>query len=430
MNSLTMFLRPIALAVSVGLSVGVVGRAQAGEDDTPLYLSLAHSLSRDSNFSRNSDRQAETINSTALQVGIDKAYGRQVYRGSAKLSKSKYAHYGDLLNNDGKNVDGLVASEFLRDWRATASGAYAENLNQVTDNNDPANRVVRNIRAYRDGSLAVQYGVSGLYALVATFNTNSLKYSAPSYQINNANQRSTGLRAIYNSTDRLNFGLGYRRVRTHFPVGRGNEVEIDRNVDFTTNWQVSGLSNLNATLTRRNSIFSSDPDRTVRGWTGGLNWLYTPSGLISYGVDLQRATGADRTTTDRTLNGAVVSTLNTENNNLSTTLGLSARAQLTGKVSGSVVYNLTRYAIDNNNLGTKPQCTVNGSGQLSCVAVPADSSDSSASLFKSLSFGLTYAMTRSVNLGCSYQRYDQSRGATRIAYDGYSFDCNGSLTIQ
>lgn len=425
-----MSLRPVALAVVVGLSLVAVPAAHAGEDDTPLYLSAAHSISRDSNFSRDSTRQAETINSTAVQVGVDKAYGRQTYRGSAKLSKSTYAHYGDLLNNDGKDVNGLVSSEFLRDWKVALGGVYTENLNQVTDNNDAANRVVRNIRTYRDGNIVVQYGIGGLYSVAATYDSNKLKYSVPSYQINDANQHSSGLRATYNSTDTLNFGLGYRLVRTHFPVGRQDEKQTDRNVDLSTNWQVSGLSNLNATLTRRNSVYSSDPDRKVRGWTGGLNWVYTPAGLMTYSVGLQRATGSDRTKTDSVLKGAVLSSLNTDNNNVSTSLDLSARMKVTGKIGGYLNYNLTRYAIDNQNVGTKAQCTVNGSGFITCIAVPGDSLQQSSSTFHSAALGLNYAATRAVNLGCSYTRYDQSRGANRIAYDGHSVDCSASLTID
>ncbi|WP_329694213.1 hypothetical protein [Aquabacterium sp.] len=424
-------LRPVVLAVVVGLSMGAAGLAHADEEDTPLYLSVAHSITRDSNFSRDSRSQGETVNVTALQAGIDKAYGRQTYRGSAKVSKYNYAYYGDTLNNDGKDLDGTFSSEFLRDWRVTADGTYTENLNQVTDNNDAANRVVRNIRTYRDGNLAVQYGIGGLYSLTAQYDANKLKYSAPTYRVNDANQHTTGLRATYNSTDMLNFGLGYRLVRTHFVSRADDESQKDRNIDFTTNWQVSGLSNLNATLTRRNTVYSSDPDRTVRGWTGGLNWLYTPSGLMTYGVGLQRATGADRTKNDKLIKGTLLSSLNTDNNNVSTTLDLSARMKVTGKVNAYVAYNLTRYAIDNQNVGTVPQCTVNGSGVIvSCVAVPGDSSDRSSSMFHSTTLGMNYAATRAISLGCSYKRYDQSPGANRIAYDGHSVDCSASLTID
>lgn len=414
-----MSLRPVALAVAVGLSLGLVATAQAGEDDTPLYLSAAHSISRDSNFSRDSNRQAETVNSTAVQVGIDKAYGRQTYRGSAKLTKSSYAHYGDLLNNDGKNVNGTVSSEFLRDWKVTVGGNYTENLNQIQDNNNNGNRVVRNIRKYRDGNLALQYGIGGLYNIVASYDSNKLNYSAPSYQNNNANQHGSGLRAVYNSTDLLNFGLGYRLVRTRYPLSQTPYTVTDRNVDFSTNWQVTGLSNLGATLTRRNSTYSSDPDRTVRGWTGALDWTYQPTGLVVYSVGLTRQTGSDRFTNPNqfTVQNANVSALNA-NNNVTTGLNLSANMKVTGKTTLTAGYNLTRYSVDNT---------------VTLLNAPSGyyyTPNSSSSVAHMTTLGANYAFTRAVKLGCSYQKYNQTEGANRIGYDGHSVDCSASLTID
>lgn len=427
-SSNRMSLRPVVLAVVTGLSLGAMGSALAGEDDTPLYLSVAHTITRDSNFSRDSESQGETINSTALQVGIDKAYGRQSYRGSAKLSKSSYAHYGDLLNNDGKNLNGTVSSEFLRDWRVTLGGGYTESLNQIADNNATANRVVRNIRRYRDGNVALQYGIGGLYSIAATYDANKLNYSAPTYQVNNANQRTSGLRAVYNSTDLLNFGLGYRLVRTRWPGYATEENQTDRNLDFSTNWQVTGLSKLNATLTRRNSVYSSNADRTVRGWTGDLDWVYTPSGLITYGVGLQRATGADRDSKDvrsERFNFNSRQATTTDNNNVTTSLDLSAKMLMTGKLTASAAYKLTRYAIDNTNIGSTTTCTLAG-----CVTQAINTLNQSSSIAHTATLGVNYAVTRAVNLGCSYQRYDQSVGANRVAYDGHSVDCSASLTID
>ncbi|TAK93219.1 MAG: hypothetical protein EPO09_13355 [Aquabacterium sp.] len=422
-------LRPVALAVAAGLSLGAMAPAQAGEDDTPLYLSLAHDITRDSNFSRDSNRQAETINSTALQVGIDKAYGRQTYTGSAKLSKLKYAHYGDLLNNDGKDINGEVASEFLRDWRVAVGGAFNQNLNEIQNNQDVTDRVSRNIRTYRDGNIALQYGVGGLLAVMANYDTNKTGYSADRYKNNESTQHSNGLRLTYYSTDLFNYFIGQRLVRTNYPNNLYNKQIDDANTDVGANWQVTGLSNLNATLTRRTSVFSSTHDQPVHGWTGGLNWRYTPAGIVTYGVGLQRATGADRAkSSSATINadGLTLKDYSVNNNSVNTILSLMAKAQLTGKTSLTTNYGLTRFAVDNKNVNM--QC--NSQGNLpSCsdTGVPADQSSSIAHV---TTLGLNYAATRSVNLGCSYQKYSQTVGAGRVAYDGHSVDCSASLTID
>lgn len=415
-------LRPVALAILAGLALSDV--ALAGDDDTPLSLSLAHTIQRDSNFSRDDDKQAETINSTAIRAAFDKAYGRQVYRAGAKLSKSRYAHYGDLLNNDGKDVNASVSSGVLADWVVTAGGAYQENLNNIQDNNTNR-RVVRNIRKYRDGNLSVQYGNGGLLALVANYDANKLSYSEPIYQFNNANQHSTGLKAIYYSSDLLNFSLGSRLVRTEFPVNRNGENQKDRNIDLAMQYQATGLSNLTAMLTRRNSVYSTDPDRTVRGWTGSLNWTYTPSGLMSYGVGYLRQTGADRTKLDQVLGTTVVSSQNSSNNNVTSTLSLLAKLQATGKLSFSANYGLSRYEIDNRTSGTGAALVNN-----QVVVYDATSLNQSSSINRNLTLGVDYAATRAVYLGCNVQKYKQTAGANRIGFDGHSFDCTASVTID
>lgn len=422
-------LRPVALAVAVGLSLGAVAPAQAGEDDTPLYLSLAHDITRDSNFSRDSNRQPETINSTALQVGIDKSYGRQTYVGSAKLSKLKYAHYGDLLNNDGKDINGEVASEFLRDWRVALGGAFNQNLNEIQNNPDINNRVARNIRSYRDGNVALQYGVGGLFAVMATYDTNKTGYSADRYKNNESTQHSNGVRLTYYSTDLFNYFIGQRLVRTHYPNNLYNKQIDDANTDVGANWQVTGLSNLNATLTRRTSVFSSTHDQPVHGWTGGLNWRYTPAGILTYGVGLQRATGADRAkSSSTTTDGNVQSSTNysVDNNSVNTILSLMAKAQLTGKTSLTTNYGLTRYAVDNKNVNM----TCNSLANLTACQDSGTPIDQSNSISHVTTLGLNYAATRSVSLGCSYQKYNQTAGAGRVAYDGHSVDCSASLTID
>lgn len=420
MMSLWPSLRPVALAVVVGLSLGAAGSARAGEEETPLYLSLAHQISRDSNFSRDSERQAETINSTAVLAGIEKAYGRQTYRGSVKLAKSRYAHYGDQLNNDGKDVDGSVSSEFLRDWRVTIGGSYNENLNKIQDNNATGNRVTRNIRTFRDGNLALQYGVGGMFAVAATYDANKLSYSAPSYQRNNANQHANGLKFTYFSTDLLSFGVGQRLVRTRFPVNRDGETQSDNNIDLFTNWQVSGLSFVNAVVTRRRSVFGSDPDHTIRGWTGNVNWQYIPDAFWTHSLGWTRQTGADRQIDTWTVQGGAnknnTELVNRDLNEVTTTLNYMARLKPTSKISLTGNYNLARYSRDNAYL-------YQTSNNLS-------STESDSSLLRTITLGASYAVTRAVNLGCSYQKYKQTEGAERIGFDGHSVDCTASVTID
>jgi len=247
-----MSLRPVAAAV---LSLGVLasGHALAGEDDTPLSLTLAQYISHDSNFSKDdANKAAETVSTTVGRIAFDKVYGRQTYRASAKLSAQRYKNF-DQLNNDGKDVNGSFTTELLRDWLVSANGSYNESLNSIKDNAG-AERVVRNIRKYRDGGFSVQYGNGGTWAVAGSYNTNKLNYSLESQKPQDANQTSKGLKAIYFASDVLNYSLGARRVVTEYPRNTGYSQVVDRNLDFSTNWQVTGLSNLSAALSDGSSL--------------------------------------------------------------------------------------------------------------------------------------------------------------------------------
>ncbi len=410
------FFAPFALTRSVSACVALtllsVPFAHADDDNTPLSLSLSHSVTRDSNFARSTTKQGETINVSAARLNLDKAYGRQVYRLSTGLSRYRYAYYGDRLNNDGKDYDGSIASEFGANWVASLNGSYNESLNPIENNNN-GNRVSRNIRTYRDGGATLQYGNGGRWALVGSYDVNRLAYSDSIYTVNNAQQKSTGLKVNYNSTDLLVYGLGVRSVRTQYPNRLAADV-TDKNVDLTVNWQVTGLSNLNSVLTRRTSTFSDD-SRQAKGFTGRLNWNYTPSGLFTYGVGLSRTTGTDRTV-DTYINQSrqVLGTADTNLNNTTTSLNLSAQMRVTGKVRMGVRQTFNRYEEDNSR-----DSNVIGSFN-----------NQSKSNYRETALTLDYDALRTLNLGCSLSQYKQTQDRTRPEYDGRSVGCNARFTLD
>jgi hypothetical protein len=405
-----------AVAAAAALAGGV---AFADEDDTPFSLTLSHSILRDSNFSRTTQAQAETVNSTGLRLGLDKAYGRQVYRAGAKITSNRYAHYGDLLNNQGKDFNGSITSGIASNWLVSANGLYSENLNQIQNNQTTA-RLTRNIRKYRDGGFSVQYGNGGTWALVGSYDANRTRYSETASQYQNADQHTTGFRAVYNSSDVLNFGLGERQVRTQYPNQSTGLVVKDSNFDVSANWQATGISNLGVVLTRRTSKYSNDPDTSVTGWTGSLDWSYTPRGLLSYGVSLSRTTGSDRSKfggfTVETLDNGVITVGGylAAYNSVTNSLNLSSRMQATGKLSFSAAYSLSKYAVDSNK----------------AYFIGTVDNRSSHSVGHAARLSGNYAATRSINLGCGVSTYSQTRDLYRLRYAGRSVDCNASFTLD
>lgn len=410
-------LRPVAVAV---LSLGVLasGHAVAGEDDTPLSLTLAQYLSRDNNFAKDDNyKVGETISTSVAQVGLNKSYGRQTYRANAKLSAQRYKNF-DILNNDGKDVNGSFSTELFRDWLVSANGAYNESLNTIQDNVG-ANRLVRNIRKYRDGGFSVQYGNGGTWAVAGSYDNNKQTYSLDSQQYQNANQTSKGLKAIYFASDVLNYSLGMRRVVTDYPNNTSYSQVTDRNIDLSTNWQVTGLSILSATLTRRSTSYTPSDIAGNSGWTGSMNWGYTPQGIVSYNLGFSRATGTDRSKFGQAYSNDN-QVIKNSNNTVTSALTASARAQLTGKIGVGLSQTITRYKVDRTQVS---EFEVN-------TGLNSSVSKVYGSYYHATALSMDYQALRSLSLGCSYQRYSQGQDIYRRKYTGNSVDCNANFTID
>ncbi|WP_152606559.1 hypothetical protein [Aquabacterium sp. NJ1] len=420
-----MFLRPVAAAV---LSLGVLasGHAVAGEDDTPLSLTLAQYLSRDNNlFKDDQNKAAETVSTSVAQVGFNKAYGRQTYRAAAKLSAQRYKNF-DQFNNDGKDVSGSFTTEFLRDWLISANGLYNESLNSIQNN---AVRFDPNIRKYRDGGFSVQYGNGGTWAVAGSYDSNKQTYSQDSQKYQNANQSSKGLKVIYFASDALNYSLGTRRVVTDYPLNGSYSQVVDRNVDLSTNWQVTGLSSLNATLTRRSTSYTPSDIAGNSGWTGSASWGYTPHGIISYNVGFARTTGTDRSRSDKPIylqgeDGQKTFDIlsnRVNNNTVTTSINAAARMQVTGKIAFGLNQAISHFKIDR----TQSQILLLGSDTPS-----PDRASQFSSYYHATTLSMEYAAMRSLSLSCSYMRYSQNQDIYRLKYTGNSVDCNANFTID
>ncbi len=414
-----------ALAACAGALLPSVAHAE----DTPLSLSLSQNLRRDSNLLRSTTARSDTVSTTAVQGVFSKEYGRQAYRASARFARVHYDEFSQL-NNDAKDLTASVTSQFASNWLASLNASDTTSMNAPQDN--PANnRLLRNIRHYRNAGGSLQYGNGGTWAIQGTFDSNKLNFSEDLFQFQNSQQSSQGVRLIYNATDLLNFGFGPRWVRTKYPNNSTVGESKDQNLDFTVNWQVTGLSSLNALLSRRESEQGASSGRRVHAVTGSLGWGYTPRGRMSYGVNLTRATNADRFQESQAFtffNNNLRSVQNVALDTITTTLSMSASAALTGKISTGLSYGLTRY--EQNSARDRSVTTlVNTGQQVDFFNTNATSSNSNSRL-QSLTWSTNYAMYRWLGVNCSLQFYKQSADVSRPRYDGHSVDCGASLTLD
>jgi len=390
--------------------------AVADDESLPLFLTTSLSLEHDSNFSRTPEANSETVRTIGLAAGLNKSYGRQRYTAYGQLTQNKYNRYGDLLNNDGKNLNASFDTGIGSNWRAGAGYRFSENLNAIQDNSSAANqRVVRNMRRYRDVNGELQYGVDGRFAVVASIDRNNLTYSKQPTQ--DAEQASESLRAYYNPTDLLSFGFGPRWVSTDYPNRTRNRNVRDRSLDLTTNWRVSGVSLLTGRISRVSTRSSDEPDSSS-AFTGAAGWNYTPRGPVTYSVNWSRATDTDRVQESQfvAVAGSVYQLLNSVvEDRITNTLAFGARYKASAKVSFGANYRYVRY---------------DSARVRSSVVSSSVSNRSSQSSYKALGLDVSYEPIRSVDLGCNWQHYEQTEDIFRLAYKGWSTGCNANFTLD
>lgn len=376
----------------------------------PLSLTASHSWMHDSNLARTQNPISDTVNVTGLQVGLNKQYGRQTYSGSAKVSAVRYSKFGDLLNNDSKDVDLGFSSDLLSNWRVALDGSYGENLNQF-ENNKVTEHLVKNIRTTKNAQGQLIYGVSGIWALVGSVGKATLGYSVPAYQNLNYRQDQQGLKAVYYSTDLLNYSLGLRHVNSQYTLS-GEEID-ENNLDLSTNWVVSGLSQLSATVSWTDSKRRIQADRRFNGLTGHLNWNYTPRGVLSYGVSAYRTSNSDQYNVNYLMmdpsGGATLGTSQLAFNNRVTAVNLYAKWMATAKMSLTASTGWNRYNVENDLINNKINDT---------------------SHFRRYGLVGTYAPERWLKLSAGVSKYSQTKDATRNPYSGRSVDLSASFTLD
>jgi len=400
----------IAVAVAAMLS-GWCGSCLAQEDESlPLFLTTSLTLMHDSNLARTPERQGDTVRALSVAAGLNKAFGRQTYLLYGRFTKNEYNHF-DILNNDSKNLNGKFTSEFLRNWSVELGGQYDETLNSLQDNS-LQERVVKNVRTYRDTNLSVQYGKSGLWSIVGKLDQNNLSYTRQ--RTLNAEQTSQSVRVYYNTSDLLRFGVGPRFVKTDYPNRRyltDSKTVEDTIVDFTTDWRATGLSSLNAMVSVRDTKYTDANGKSTSSdaVTGSLGWVYTPRGPVSYTANLSRRTNSDRYSVGA---GGLASVAT---DYITNTVALVARWQATAKVRFGA--NYTRNLYDNSRT-IQSQYEVN------------NNTSSMKSHQDTYALDVQYQPIRSVGLSCNLSQYSQTQDLLRNEYDGWATSCSASFTLE
>lgn len=407
MQQKPIIVRGLSLALGVAAGLSGLGAANAAEQ-LPLYLTLSQSLTRDSNLLRdNNDRRRDTISTTTVAAGLNKAYGRQNYQVSASASRNAYSE-NSQFDNDGYAVSAEVASEVGSNFKVTLNGAASQFLPNFEDQ---VNRSVRNTERSRQASIDVRYGLYGRWSVNA-----GGSYSKVDFQVNTTENKTSqsmfaGVR--YLPSDLAYLGLTLYRTDTDVPnrllLGVSTPGEnIERtSLSVDTVWQVTGFSRLSGRMSATSEKHLPDRRRDFNGLTGSASWTFTPAGKVSYALNWVRDTSNE---------GAGLINANSAyatNKRLTNNFSATANFQATAKIKFNAGYTYALYEEDRDIVGS---ATSTGSEQ--------------NGRYSALSLGVSYQPIRSVGLGCDMQRYDRTRSTFTRAYDGNTVACRASFTID
>jgi hypothetical protein len=410
MHQNSVIVRGLSLALGMAAALSAVGSAHA--EELPLYLTLSQGLTRDSNLLRdNSDRRRDTISTTTVAAGINKAYGRQNYRVSASASHNSYGD-NKQFDNDGYAVSAEVASEVGANFKVTLNAGASQFLPNFEDQ---FNRNGRNTERNRQASVDVRYGLYGRWSVNAGASYNKVDYQITESENKTSNSVFAGVR--YLPSDLAYIGLTLYRTDTELP-GRvlfgGTRVgeNIERtSLNLDTVWQVTGFSRLSGRLGVTSEKHPQDRRRDFDGLTGSASWTFTPAGKVSYALSWVRDTNNEGGGTY----GSPIGRLYASNKRLTNSLSATATYQATAKIKLNAGYTHAQYDEDSD---------------LVLEGVLPVSSNEQTGRYNAVSLGVSYQPIRSVGLGCDVQRYDRTQSVFSRAYDGNSVACRASFTID
>lgn len=394
-----------SLAALMALAGGV---STVSAEELPLYLTLSQSLTRDSNLLRdNNNRRRDTISTTTVAAGLNKAYGRQNYQVSGSVSRNAYGD-NKQFDNDSYAVSAAVASEVGSNFKVTLSGAASEFLPNFEDQ---TNRLVRNTERSQQASIDVRYGLYGRWSVNAGGSYSKVDFQVSDWENKTSQSVFAGVR--YLPSDLTYIGLTLYRTDTEVPnralfgVSTVGE-DIDRtSLSVDTMWQVTGFSRLSARVAATSEKHLQDRRRDFNGLTGSASWAFTPAGKVSYALNWVRDTSNEG------LGVINASSAYATNKRLTNSFSATANYQATAKVKLNAGYTYALYEEDQDIVGSS---SITGKAQ--------------NGRYSALSLGVSYEPIRSVGLGCDMQRYDRSESALSRAYDGNTVACRASFTID
>lgn len=403
----------------------------------PLSLSVSENYQHDSNVFRQPDNgfvSADWISNTGLGLKMDKPYGRQEYLVNVSAGHNQYRRNAQLNNNYYDANLGLN-SEIGSNLRASLTADSAQSI--ASFNNGTTFSTQKNPLHTNSLGLQLQYGLYGRMSVYGGVNYSKQKYDISSLTYPDSRLTTSNIGLQYMPSGAMSLGLGLRRgtgANSYSGGSSGTNDNIRRNdIDLTANWQLTGLSTVNARLSTTHESHSDIGLADFKGLTWSVGWNYTPTGKLTLNTYLQRDTGNGnapdlyRGSGQESLKfGNVIATgsiaTNQLTNQVTNTIGTNLSWQVTAKVALSGNLSFGQYK---NNL------TATNSGDLvNAGIVNANDPRSSSSHYTALGLSGTYNPLRKLSLSCGVQKLHRTAdNIYTLGYKATELNCLGSYTL-
>lgn len=425
------------LAAAAALACGV---QDAAAENWPVYVTGTERITHDSNlFRRDQDPESDTQSSTEVTVGLDKSYGRQTYQASLTGSVNRFAN-NDQLNNNGFQAIGNFATTIGKDISLSAGAGRQRAL--ASFDNGTERSTAKNIRDSSNYAVNGRYGLYGKISVGASASHFEQDYTATSGIYPEQKSSSYGLDVRYSPHDLLSFGVGLRHSpgSTSYGESNGNsELDYDtktNNVDLSTAWRVTGLSSLSARVSyTKQSRDSRAPDSVLldngyKGWTGSLDWKYTPRGRLSYTLRASRDTTNNASVYEATATLEEILAFKGHTSDeygdsrINTAIAGGVDWEASGKVrvgmDASLTFLKTQRTLKQNYVDLR-------TGKPAVAYVPGNQQTGKLG---AIGLNATYAAQRWLSLSCGVQYAKRTQDLFTEAYRNTSVSCSASATLN
>ena len=408
---------PVGRLSAVTCTALVAMSAHAQEDPSPYFIGARQVLTYDSNVFRVNDGPRDEYSTTSLLGGFDQKISRQRVYLNANIARNIY-HNQTQLNNTSYGVNTGWDWETIENLSGTLSAGLNRSLANLTDSSTISQNVNNQVTTQHYEATA-RWGGASILTLEGSYAHNKVSYSEQATADSNGDTGSVGL--YYRASPALRLGTGLRYSRSEIPLGAtladgtlGPNKETGKYLDLLADWQPTAQTSLNSRLSWTRQTNSQIDSRDFSGLTGSVIGTYAPTAKISLNASLSRDAG---------INGNFF-TLSPSGQTTPGTpapapvRGLSESSQITNSLSLGANYAATAKITVAANAHWRYAKLVDSTPVAGTLAT-FERNDNS----RHYSLGVTWAIARSWDLGCSYSYSTRDLDASLIAA-GISYNAN------